>query len=310
MCVPVQIPLGEERAFRGVADLIQMKAYVYQTDGSGKFSETDIPADSAPRANEYREKLVEAVAESDEKLMEKFFDAGSLTNEDLIAGLRKQVSDGKIYPVFFTSATGNIGIQPLLNAIVNFVPDAAARGTVTGKDTQGKDIQRKIADTEPFSAFVFKTFSDPFTGRISLFRVYSGTLTTELQPFNTNRSVTERFGSIVLLQGKTQVTVPKLHAGDIGAVAKLKKRKTATILSTKPIWLKNPPGKGMKRVIYLPTERKSRGDEEKISTAIHKLMDEDLGLRYVRESQTKEFLISGQGQMHVEIAVARWKQPY
>ena len=310
MCVPVQIPLGEERAFRGVADLIQMKAYVYQTDGSGKFSETDIPADSAARANEYREKLVEAVAESDEKLMENFFDTGSLTNEDLIAGLRKQVSDGKIYPVFFTSATGNIGIQPLLNAIVNFAPEATARGTVTGKDTQGKDIQRKMADTEPFSAFVFKTFSDPFTGRISLFRVYSGTLTTELQPFNTNRSVTERFGSIVLLQGKTQVTVPKLHAGDIGAVAKLKETQTGDTLCDKAHLITYPAVKWIEPVISFAIEPKSRGDEEKISTAIHKLMDEDLGLRYAREPQTKEFLISGQGQMHVEIAVARLKKRY
>src|SRR5205823_10467978 len=111
MCVPIQVPLGEEKAFKGVADLIQMKAYVYQTDGSGKFTEGDIPADSSARANEYREKLIEAVAESDEKLMEKFFDTGSLTNEDLVAGLRKQIIDGKIYPVLYTSATGNIGLQ-------------------------------------------------------------------------------------------------------------------------------------------------------------------------------------------------------
>src|SRR5213594_3708865 len=146
LCVPIQIPLGEERAFKGVVDLIQMKAYTYQTDASGKFTEVAIPADAAGRAQEYREKLVEAVAESDEKLMEKFFDSGSLTNEDLIAGLRKQIIDGKIYPVLYTSATGNIGVQPLLNAIVNFLPYATARGTVTGKDIQGKLIQRKISD--------------------------------------------------------------------------------------------------------------------------------------------------------------------
>jgi len=310
MCVPIQVPLGEERGFKGVADLIQMKAYLYQTDGSGKFSETDIPADLAARANEYREKLVEAVAESDEKLMEKFFDSGSLTNEDLIAGLRKQIIDGKIYPVLYTSATGNIGVQPLLNAIVNFLPDATTRGTVTGKDMQGKEVKRKIADNDPFSAFVFKTFSDPFTGRISLFRVYSGTLTTEVQPFNPNRSVTERLGSIVLLQGKTQVSVPKLHAGDIGAVAKLKETQTGDTLCDKAHLITYPAVKWIEPVISFAIEPKSRGDEEKISTAIHKLMDEDLGLRYAREPQTKEFLLSGQGQMHVEIAVARLKKRY
>ena len=310
MCVPIQVPLGEEKAFKGVADLIQMKAYVYQTDGSGKFTETDIPAVLAARANEYRERLVEAVAESDEKLMEKFFDSGSLTNEDLVAGLRKQIIGGKIYPVLYTSATGNIGVQALLNAIVNFLPDATARGSVTGKDTQRKEIQRKIADNESLSAFVFKTFSDPFTGRISLFRVYSGTLTTELQPFNANRSVTERLGSIVLLQGKTQVPIPKLHAGDIGAVAKLKETQTGDTLCDKAHLITYPAVKWIEPVISFAIEPKSRGDEEKISTAIHKLMDEDLGLRYTREPQTKEFLISGQGQMHVEISVARLKKRY
>jgi elongation factor G len=310
MCVPIQIPLGAEKGFKGIADLIQMKAFVYQTDGSGKFTEGEIPADSSGRANEYREKLIEAVAESDEKLMEKFFETGSLSNEEVIAGLKKQVGEGKIYPVLYTSAIGNIGIQPLLNSILNLLPDATARGTVAGKDPHGKDVQRKIADNELFSAFVFKTFSDPFTGRISLFRVYSGTLTTELQPYNTNKGSTERFGSIVLSQGKTQVAVPKLLAGDIGAVAKLKDTQTGDTLCDKAHLITYPAVKWVEPVISFAIEPKSRGDEEKISTAIHKLMDEDLGLRYAREPQTKEFLLSGQGQMHVEMAVARLKKRY
>ena len=155
-----------------------------------------------------------------------------------------------------------------------------------------------------------KTFSDPFTGRISLFRVYSGTLTTELQPYNPNKGVTERFGSIVLLQGKTQVGVPKLHAGDIAAVAKLKETQTGDTLSDKAHPITYPAVKWIEPVISFAIEPKSRGDEEKISTAIHKLMDEDLCLRYSREPQTKEFLLSGQGQVHVEIAVARLKKRY
>jgi elongation factor G len=310
MCVPIQIPLGEEKAFKGVADLVQMKAYVYQTDGSGKFSESNIPADVADRAQEYREKLIEAVAESEEKLMEKFFDSGSLSDEEIVSGLKKQVSDGKIYPVLYTSGTGNVGIQPLMNAIVNLLPDATARGKVTGKDPQGKAVERKMADNEPFSAFVFKTFSDPFTGRVSLFRVYSGTLTTELQPYNANKGVTERFGSIVLLQGKTQVTVPRLLTGDIGAVAKLKETQTGDTLCDKAHPIVYPVVKWIEPVISFAIEPKSRGDEEKISTAIHKLMDEDLGIRYSREPQTKEFLLSGQGQMHVELAVSRLKKRY
>jgi elongation factor G len=309
MCVPIQIPLGEEKGFRGVVDLIQMKAYVYQTDGSGKFSESAIPADFTARAQEYRDKLVEAVAESDEKLMEKFFDVGSLSDEELVSGLKQQVVQAKIYPVLYTSAIGNMGIQPLLNSILNLLPDAAARGTVTGQD-HGKEIQRKVSDSEVFSAFVFKTFSDPFTGRISLYRVYSGTLTTDIQPFNVNKSVSERFGSIVLLQGKTQVPVPKLHAGDIGAVAKLKETQTGDTLADKAHPISYSVVKWIEPVISFAIEPKSRGDEEKISTAIHKLMDEDLGLRYMREPQTKEFLLSGQGQMHVEMAVARLRKRY
>ena len=310
MCVPIQVPLGEERAFKGVVDLVQMKAYSYQADSSGKLSEGAIPDAVAARAQEYRDKLVEAVAESDEKLMEKFFESGSLSDEEMVSGLKKQVSVGKIYPVLYASGMNNMGIQPLLNAIVNFLPDAAARGTVTGKDTHGKEIQRKIADNESFSAFVFKTFSDPFTGRITLFRVYSGTLTTELQPYNANKGVTERFGSIVLLQGKTQVAVPKLLAGDIASVAKLKETQTGDTLCDKAHPILYDTVKWIEPVISFAIEPKSRGDEEKISTAIHKLMDEDLGIRYVREPQTKEFLLSGQGQMHVEMAVARLKKRY
>jgi elongation factor G len=140
MCVPIQIPLGEEKGFKGVVDLIQMKAYVYSNDASGKSTETAIPADFTARAQEYRDKLVEAVAESDEKLMEKFFDVGSLNDEELVSGLKQQVVQAKIYPVLYTSAIGNMGIQPLLNSILNLLPDATAGGSVTGKDVHGKDI--------------------------------------------------------------------------------------------------------------------------------------------------------------------------
>jgi elongation factor G len=310
MCVPIQVPLGEEKAFKGVVDLVQMKAYVYSNDGSGKFTEGAIPADAQGRAQEYREKLVESVAESDEKLMEKFFESGSLSDEEMVSGLKKQVAEGKIYPILYTSATGNIGIQPLLNSILNLLPDAVSRVTVTGKDAQGKEVQRKISDSESFSAFVFKTYSDPFTGRISLFRVYSGAATTDVQPYNPNKNVTERFGAIVLLQGKTQVGVTKVVAGDIAAVAKLKETQTGDTLCDKNHVIVYDTVKWIEPVISFAIEPKSRGDEEKISTAIHRLMDEDLGIRYKREPQTKEFLLSGQGQMHVEMAVARLKKRY
>src|SRR4051812_819598 len=310
ICVPIQIPIGAEKKFKGIVDLIQMKAFTFAPDGTGKFMESGIPDDIAITAQEYREKLIEAVAESDEKLMEKFFDSGTLTDEDLVSGLRKQVGEGKLCPVLFTAATANIGIQQLLNAIVSYLPDAVSRSPVAGKDAHGKDTVRKIADNEPFSAFVFKTFSDPFTGRISLFRVYSGVLTPETQPYSMSKNVTERFGQIATMQGKTLVPVTKLHAGDIGAAPKLKETITGDTLSDKTHQISYPAVKWVEPVISFAIEPKSRGDEDKISSAIHKLMDEDLGLGYSREVQTKEFLLSGQGQMHVELAVARLKRRY
>ena len=310
MCVPIQIPVGAEKGFKGVVDLVSMKAYIFAGDGTAKFTEAAIPADIDARAKEYRDKLVESVAESDEGLMEKFFDSGTLSDDELLSGMKKQVADGKLYPIVYTSATANIGIPQCLNAIVNYMPDAVARGTATGKNMQGAEVTRKIADNEPFSAFVFKTYSDPFTGRVSLFRIYSGVLSAETHPYNVNKSVAERFAQIATMQGKSLVQVPKLHAGDIGAVAKLKDTVTGDTLTEKGHEIMYTSVKWIEPVISFAIEPKSRGDEDKISQAIHKLMDEDLGLGYTREKQTKEFLLSGQGQMHVELAVSRLKKRY
>jgi elongation factor G len=310
MCVPIQIPVGQEKGFKGVVDLVSMKAYLSSGPGTGKFTEAAVPAEVEGRVKEYRDKLVESVAESDETLMEKFFDSGTLSDEELVSGLRKQVAEGKLYPIVYTSATENIGIAQLLNTIASYMPDAVARGTVTGKNLQGAEVVRPIADNQPFSAFVFKTFSDPFTGRISLFRVYSGVLSSETQPYNVNKSSAERFAQVATMQGKTLVTVPKLQAGDLGAVAKLKDTVTGDTLAEKGKEVLYPSVKWIEPVISFAIEPKSRGDEDKISQAIHKLMDEDLGLGYRREPQTKEFLLAGQGQMHVELAVSRLKKRY
>jgi elongation factor G len=310
MCVPIQIPIGQEKGFKGVVDLVSMKAYVSSGSGTGKFTESAVPPELEGRAKEYRDKLVESVAETDETLMEKFFDSGTLSDEELVSGLKRQITEGKLYPVVYASATENIGIAQLLNTIVSYVPDAVSRGAVTGKNLQGAEIERKIADSEPFSAFVFKTFSDPFTGRISLFRVYSGVLTSNTHPYNVNKSTAERFAQVATMQGKTLVQAPELHAGDIGAVAKLKDTVTGHTLTEKGSEITYPAVKWIEPVISFAIEPKSRGDEDKISQAIHKLMDEDLGLGYSREPQTKEFLLAGQGQMHVELAVSRLKKRY
>ena len=309
-CLPVQIPLGTEQNFRGVADLIRMKAHIYKGDGSGKFSETDIPDDDADRAQEYREKLIELVAESSDELMEKFFDEGTLSDEELISGLKVQVLQRQIYPVFYSSGTRNIGVSSLLDSLIDFAPDPLQVGTVKGADPGGGEIERKVSHNEPFSAYVFKTISDPFTGRISLFKLYSGTMSSDTQPYNVKRETTERVGHILLMQGKDHVQVPQVHTGDIAAVAKFKDTHTGDTLTDSASPIIYPDITWPEPMISFAIEPKSRGDEEKISTAIHKIIEEDPGLRYEREPQTKEFLISGQGQMHVEVAVSRLRNRY
>ena len=232
-CVPVQIPIGTEKKFRGVVDLVRMKAYIYEGDVSGKFSEAAIPEDLTEVAQEHREKLIELVAESSDELMEKFFDEGTLSDEEIISGLKAQVLKREIYPVFYTSGIRNVGVRSLLGAIVDLAPDPLQQGTVMGTDSGGGEIERTISDNEPFSAYVFKTISDAFTGRISLFKIYSGTLTADTQPYNVGKETTERIGHIILLQGKNNVQVEKVHAGDIVAVAKFKDVQTGDTLTDK-----------------------------------------------------------------------------
>ena len=309
-CVPVQIPIGTGQGFQGVIDLLRMKAHIYEGGGKGKFKETDIPEDHSGLAEKHRETLIELVAESSDALMEKFFDEGTLSDEELISGLKSQVQARAIYPVLYSSGTANIGVSSLLAALVAYAPDPTETETVQGKEPSGNDIERKVSDQDPFSAYVFKTISDPFTGRISLFKVYSGTLTSELQPYNVRTESTERIGHVILMQGKETVHVSKVHAGDIAAVAKFKDVRTGDTLADKADPILYPDVSWPEPMISLAIEPKSRGDEEKISSAVQKLIEEDPGLRYEREPQTKEFLLSGQGQMHVEVAVSRLKTRY
>jgi elongation factor G len=309
-CVPIQVPLGTAQDFSGVADLVRMKAYVYEGDGSGKFREAEIPEPYAALATEHREKLIELVAESNDALMEKFFEEGTLSDDELVQGLRQQVANRAVFPIVYASATRNMGVASWLSALVDYAPDPTYRDTVTGKGADGNDIERRLSDDEPFSAYVFKTISDPFTGRISLFKMYSGTLTSDIQPWNVNKETTERIGHVVLMQGKESVQVDKVHAGDIAAVAKFKDTQTGDTLADKNHPIVYPPVEWPEPMISFAIEPKSRGDEEKISTAIQKLIEEDPGLHYDREPQTKEFLLSGQGQMHVEVAVSRLKNRY
>jgi elongation factor G len=307
--VPIQLPIGEEKGFKGVVDLVAKKAYVYQLDESGKFTEGAIPADMTAAVEAEREALIEMVAEADESLMERFFEAGTLTDEELVKGLRSAVAAAKVFPLVCTSATLNIGIQPLLDSILAYLPSPADR-PFKGLDKSGAAVLKKADDKAATSAFVWKTIADPFAGRISLFRVVTGALKSDSTVHNRTKDVPERLGTLQLLQGKTQSPVPELKAGDLGAVAKLKDTLTNDTIGDKAEAVTFPPMKFPEAVLSYAIEPKSRGDEDKISTSMHRLEEEDPSIGYSRDPQTKELLLSGQGQLHIEVTVAKLKRRF
>ena len=306
--VPIQLPIGEEKNFKGVVDLVAMKAYTFAQDASGKMTEGDVPGDLADAAKSAREALIEMVAEADDALMEKFFDAGTLTQDELVAGLKRGVAAARVFPLVLSSATANIGMQPILNAILTYVPSPADR-PLKAKSADGETVDIATKDGGPVAAFVWKTVADPFAGRITLFRVLSGTLKSDATVHNLTKDAPERLGHLILVQGKTQTNVGEIKAGDIGAVAKLKETQTSDVLGDKGS-ATVPPIRFPEPVISYAIEPKSRGDEEKISTALHRLQEEDPTISYTRDAQTKELLLAGQGQSHIEVTVAKLKRRF
>ena len=308
--IPIQIPIGEEKSFRGVVDLVGMKAWTFATDASGKATEGAIPSELESAAQTAREALIEMVAEADDALMEKFFESGTLTQEELVAGLKRGVVAGRIVPQLCTSAATNVGMQPLLDAILSYVPSPAERPFKATAKAGEDAVAVSAADTGPATAFVWKTVADPFAGRITMFRVVSGTLKADSTVFNVSRDSSERLGHVSLLQGKTATNVPEIKAGDLGAVAKLKDTLTSDLLGDKNVAFRVLPIKFPEPVISYAIEPKSRGDEEKISTALHRLQEEDPSISYNRDAQTKQLLLAGQGQSHIEVTVAKLKRRF
>ena len=307
--IPIQLPWGAERDFKGVIDLVRMKAYSYSADGDGKGKEAEIPQDMADAAQKAHEVLVEMVAEGKDDLMEEFFEKGTLPIEHILDGLNVAVREMRLFPVLCASGLHNIGADQILNLIVDNLPAPADRGTVTGK-LNGNDATRKIADSEPVSAFVFKTTADPFAGRITYFKVYSGVLKNDANLYNVQRSTAERLSHIACAMGKTLTPVTDLHAGDIGAVAKLKDTLTGDTLADKNSSIEYPAVKLPEPSIAFAIEAKSRQDEDRMGHAIHRILEEDQSLRFFRDPQTKEFLLGGSGQQHVEVIVTRLKKRY
>ena len=307
--VPIQLPLGEERGFTGVVDLVAMKALSFPADSTGTPTESEIPAALADRAKQAREQLIEMVAEADETLMEAFFAEGTLTQEQLVAGLRSATTAGRLFPLVCTSGLRAIGIQPLLDAIVNYVPSPADRDfPALSKD--GSETTVKASDSGPSAAFVWKTIADPFAGRITMLRVVSGTLKSDSTVHNVQRDSPERLGHLLVLQGKNQTHVAELKAGDLGAVAKLKDTHTNDVLADKAAAVRFTDITFPEPVISYAIEPKTRGDEEKISTAMQRLREEDPTIGYTRDPLTHELLLSGQGQIHIEVTVAKLKRRF
>ena len=307
--IPIQLPIGSERDFKGIVDLIRMKAYMYTPDGDGKAKETEIPADLAEAAKSAHEALVEMIAEGKDELMEEFFAEGTLPVEHIVSGLREEMADLRVFPVLCASAVHNIGTDQILDFIADFLPSAVARGKVKGK-VNGEEKERKIADSEPVSAFVFKTVADPFSGRVTYFKVMSGCVKNDANVVNSRSSSGERLSHVGALMGKTIAPLTELRAGDIGAVAKLKDTVTGDTLAEKASMIEYPAVQIAEPSIAYAISAKTRNDEDRMGNAIHKILEEDPSLRFYRDPQTKEFLLAGNGQQHVEIICSRLKRRY
>jgi elongation factor G len=303
--VPIQLPIGAEDKFTGVVDLISRKAYIFEKNESGKFKEEEIPSDLKEEADKKTEELTEMVAENDEQLMEKYFEKGELSPEELIEGLRKSILNRQVFPIFIASALLNIGTQPILDGIVNFLPSPLERGEI-----EGEKGTIKLSLDQPFSALVFKTISDPYTGRISLLRVFSGRVNPDSTVMNSSKDGAEKLGGLFFLQGKEQIPAGQAKAGDIVATAKLKETSTGNTLCAKGSSVEFSPIGFPEPSISFAIEPKTRADEDRISQAIHRITEEDPTVRIERESQTNELIISGNGQLHVEIIINRLKKRY
>lgn len=308
-CVPVQIPIGSEKDFKGIIDLVHMKAYTYTPDGDGKGKEGPIPADLAGAAEKAHEALVEMVAEGNDALMEEFFEQGTIGIEHLLSGLKQAVTERRIYPVLCASGLHNIGTDLILNFIGEYFPNPSERGPAKAA-INGQPAERPVSDKEHVALFVFKTVADMFSGRVSYFKVMSGVLKNDANLTNQRTGGAERLAHISVLRGKTLEAVTELHAGDIGAVAKLKDTLTSDTLSEKGDGIAYPAVDIPEPSIAYAVTAKTRQDEDRMGQAIHRILEEDVALRFYRDPQTKEFLVAGTGQQHVEVVVNKLKKRY
>ncbi|MDH4264576.1 MAG: elongation factor G [Deltaproteobacteria bacterium] len=309
--IPLTLPIGSEDSFIGVVDLMTMKAFYFENNSSGKIREDEIPSNLQAEVKNAKEKLVEVIAESDDALLEKYLEGQELSPEELSQGLRKGVLNKTIFPILCGSGLKNTGIQPLLDAIIQCLPSPIDRGPAKGIHPATKEEEsRQPLEEEPFSAFVFKTVADPYAGKLTIFRVWSGNLRSDSTLYNANKDAKERFGQIFQLEGKNQKSIESAGPGDIVAVAKLRETTTWDTLGDEKrpilyqgISLPIPP-------VSFAVEPKSKGDEEKITISLARLSEEDPTIKLQRDEQTKELILYGMGQVHVEVTVEKLKRKF
>jgi elongation factor G len=310
--IPFTLPIGKEKDFRGVVDVVHMKAYEF--DASGKAKEVELPTEGRDVLDKTRERLIELVAESDDALMEKYFEEGTLPDEDVIPGIKKAIERSKLCPVFAASAASLVGLSTLLDGIVDYAPNPAAHESEHGRASVDGDgeasVTRKYEDSEPLSAYVFRTIADPFAGRINVLRIISGKVLPDANVLNSKRGTQERLGALHSVQGKQLDKIDEAHAGDIIACVKLKETQTGDTLCDKAAPIVYDGVEYPEAAIAFAIEPKSRQDEEKISVALHKILEEDPALHFDRDAQTKEFLLAGSGQLHVETVIDKLRKRY
>jgi len=320
--VPVELPIIDQHGFHGVVDLVTMKAFMYEPDGSGRGEAGAIPAGMAADAKAAHEALVELVAEGKDELMEEFFAEGTIPEDHLIAAMHEAIREDRIFPVLYESGLRNVGTDHVLDFLKIYAPSPVEREAVAAQGIRGGNgngsalpveeeiVMRKVDDKEPLALYVFKTMSDPFAGRISFIKVVSGVAKNDMAVENFTRHETERLSHLSIAQGRKAVEVSELHAGDLGAVPKLRSTLTGDTLGDKAheVFLEQAPMPDPAMTYAI--EPKTRADEDKLAPALHKVMEEDQMVRFYRDPQTNEFLVSGSGQQHIETVVSKLKRRY
>jgi len=309
--LPIQLPIGGESNFRGIVDLVRMRAVIYDEDSLGSnFSVEEIPPDMVDIAGEYREKLIEHLADYDEGLMKKYLDEEALSHEEIVKVIREATLSLKVIPVLCGSAFKNKGVQPLLDAVVDFLPSPLDRPTVVGKDTDGRDVERTASDDSPFSALVFKIVTDPFVGQLTYFRVYSGVLRAGSNVYNASAMRKERIGRLLKMHANKREEIKEVHTGDIAAAVGLDSSTTGDTITDTGHPLRLETLEFPEPVIAIAIEPKTKADEEKLGDALRKITREDPSFKVKLDKETGQTLISGMGELHLEIIVDRLSREF